>query len=86
MAFANMSLLWLFAGRNNVFIWATGWSFAAFNIFHRHTAWIATVQAVIHTLAYLALFIQSKQVFICEEFKMLTAMLRLRESLSEEIL
>jgi hypothetical protein len=60
MSFANLPLLWLFAGRNNIFMWATGWSFATFNIFHRHVAWIATAQAVIHTALYLFLFYQSK--------------------------
>ncbi|RAQ51881.1 FRE family ferric-chelate reductase [Aspergillus flavus] len=59
LSFANIPLIWLFAGRNNVFIWATGWSFATFNLFHRHVAWIATIQAVVHTLLYLVLFIQN---------------------------
>ncbi|KAH8693940.1 putative plasma membrane ferric-chelate reductase [Talaromyces proteolyticus] len=59
MAFANLPLLWIFAGRNNIFLWATGWSFATFNLFHRHVAWIATAQAVVHTLAYLILFDQT---------------------------
>lgn len=62
LSFANLPLIWLFAGRNNVFIWATGWSFARFNIFHRHVAWIATTQAVIHTLSYFALFLLGKRV------------------------
>lgn len=57
ISFANLPLLWLFAGRNNIFIWATGWSFSTFNIFHRHIAWIATLQAVVHTVAYLILFL-----------------------------
>jgi Ferric reductase like transmembrane component len=62
MSFANLILIWVFAGRNNIFIWATGWSFADFNIFHRHVAWIATLQAVIHTFTYLALFLRGKQI------------------------
>ncbi|KAI9039537.1 ferric reductase family protein [Aspergillus affinis] len=59
LSFANLPLLWIFAGRNNIFLWATGWSFATFNIFHRHVAWIATTQAFIHTILYLILFIQN---------------------------
>ncbi|KAE8372399.1 ferric reductase like transmembrane component-domain-containing protein [Aspergillus bertholletiae] len=59
LSFANIPLIWLFAGRNNVFIWATGWSFATFNLFHRHIAWIATIQAVVHTFLYLVLLIQN---------------------------
>lgn len=60
LSFANLPLLWVFAGRNNVFIWATGWNFATFNLFHRHVAWIATLQAVAHTIAYLILFFEGK--------------------------
>ncbi|KAF7125674.1 hypothetical protein CNMCM5793_001913 [Aspergillus hiratsukae] len=59
LSFANIPLLWLFAGRNNIFIWATGWSFSTFNIFHRHVAWIATLLAVVHTILYIVLFVQA---------------------------
>lgn len=57
LSFANLPLLWIFAGRNNIFLWATGWSFTTFNIFHRHVAVVATVQAVVHTLLYGVMFI-----------------------------
>lgn len=60
MSFANLPLLWLFGGRNNIFLWATGWSFASFNIFHRHVARVATVQAIVHSILYVVMFIQSK--------------------------
>ncbi|KAL4936431.1 hypothetical protein BDV06DRAFT_205013 [Aspergillus oleicola] len=59
ISFANLPLLWIFAGRNNICAWATGWNFATFNVFHRHVAWIATIQAVIHTALYLVLFFQN---------------------------
>ncbi|KAJ5131567.1 uncharacterized protein N7515_007606 [Penicillium bovifimosum] len=59
MSFANLPLVWLFGGRNNIFLWATGWSFASFNIFHRHVARIATVQAVVHSILYLVMFLQT---------------------------
>ncbi|KAJ5779914.1 hypothetical protein N7457_005074 [Penicillium paradoxum] len=59
MSFANFPLLWLFGGRNNIFQWATGWSFASFNIFHRHVARIATLQAVVHSILYFFMFIQT---------------------------
>ncbi|OQD97272.1 hypothetical protein PENVUL_c084G06606 [Penicillium vulpinum] len=58
MSFANLPLLWLFAGRNNIFLWATGWSFASFNIFHRHVARVTTVQAIVHSILYVVMFIQ----------------------------
>ncbi|KAL4777278.1 ferric reductase like transmembrane component-domain-containing protein [Aspergillus nidulans var. acristatus] len=59
ISFANLPLLWLFAGRNNICAWATGWNFATFNVFHRHVAWIATIQAVVHTVLYLVLFFEN---------------------------
>ncbi|PKX93593.1 ferric reductase family protein [Aspergillus novofumigatus IBT 16806] len=59
LSFANIPLLWLFAGRNNIFLWATGWSYSTFNIFHRHVAWIATLQAIVHTIMYIVLFVQA---------------------------
>ncbi|KAF7169015.1 hypothetical protein CNMCM5623_001868 [Aspergillus felis] len=59
LSFANIPLLWLFAGRNNIFLWATGWSYSTFNIFHRHVAWIATLQAGVHTILYIVLFVQA---------------------------
>ncbi|KFY04042.1 hypothetical protein V490_00012 [Pseudogymnoascus sp. VKM F-3557] len=52
ISYANLPVLWMFSGRNNVFLWATGWSFSTFNIFHRHIARIATIQAIVHSVAY----------------------------------
>ncbi|OKL56846.1 hypothetical protein UA08_07986 [Talaromyces atroroseus] len=72
MSFANLFLILIFAGRNNILIWSTGWSFAKFNIFHRHVAWIATLQAVIHTLAYLTLFVRVAFIWVSDRFLRLT--------------
>lgn len=55
ISYANLPILWMFSGRNNVFLWLTGWSFSTFNIFHRHVARIATIQAIIHSICYSAL-------------------------------
>ncbi|KAL6701451.1 ferric reductase NAD binding domain-containing protein [Trichoderma pleuroticola] len=52
IAYANLPLMWMFSGRNNIFIWLTGWSFSTFNLFHRHIARIATLQAIIHSIGY----------------------------------
>ena len=52
MACTNLALVWLFAGRNNVFLWLTGWSYATFNAFHRWTARLVTLQAVVHSIGY----------------------------------
>lgn len=60
MSFANFPLLFLFGGRSSILIWATGWSFTTVNIFHRHVARIATLQAVAHSVLYLVIYIESE--------------------------
>ncbi|RMD42198.1 hypothetical protein DV735_g2919, partial [Chaetothyriales sp. CBS 134920] len=47
-ALVNMLLLWIFAMRNNVLIWLTGWSFTTYNRFHRWVARLTTIQALLH--------------------------------------
>jgi ferric-chelate reductase len=61
MAFANFPLLWLFGGRNNILIWATGWSFARLNVFHRHVARVATLQGIAHSLLYFVIIVRGTQ-------------------------
>lgn len=55
MSYANLPVMWMFSGRNNIFLWATGWEFSTFNLFHRHVARIATLQAAIHSIAWTAI-------------------------------
>lgn len=52
MSFYNLPLLWVLAGRNDVLLWLTGWSYASASLFHRWVARIATVQAIVHSAAY----------------------------------
>ncbi|KAL2065787.1 hypothetical protein VTL71DRAFT_3457 [Oculimacula yallundae] len=52
---ANLPLIWIFGIRNNTLLWLTGWDFAAYNMFHRWVARVATVQAVAHSVAYTVL-------------------------------
>jgi len=52
MSYSNLVLVWMFSGRNNIFVWATGWSFATFNVFHKHVARVATLQAIMHSIGY----------------------------------
>ncbi|KAK1240457.1 hypothetical protein MKX07_004485 [Trichoderma sp. CBMAI-0711] len=56
MSYANLPLIWMFSGRNNIFIWLTGWQFSTFNLFHRHIARVATLQAIIHSVGYTAFY------------------------------
>ena len=52
IACANFPLLWLFASRNDVFLWLTGWNYATFNTFHRWVARIVTLHAIIHGIGH----------------------------------
>ncbi|KIW85903.1 hypothetical protein Z517_01296 [Fonsecaea pedrosoi CBS 271.37] len=52
ISYAMLPWLWLFAGRNNIFLWLTGWSFSTFNIFHRHIARAATILAIVHSVGW----------------------------------
>lgn len=51
-SYATLPWIWVFSGRNNIFLWATGWQFSTFNIFHRHVARASTIAAIIHSIAY----------------------------------
>lgn len=59
LSFANIPLLILYAGRNNVLLWLTNWSHETFLIVHRYIAGIATLQAVLHSAIYLNLKLAS---------------------------
>ncbi|KAL3481224.1 ferric reductase NAD binding domain-containing protein [Aspergillus californicus] len=52
LSYACLPFLWLFGGRNNIFLWATPFSVQSFNIFHRHIAWACTLLAVVHSINY----------------------------------
>ncbi|MCJ1265028.1 hypothetical protein MMC22_004903 [Lobaria immixta] len=53
LSFANIPLIFLYAGRNNVLLWLTNWSHGTFLLLHRWVAWIATLQAILHSVIYL---------------------------------
>lgn len=50
LAYANLVAAWLFAMRNNVLAWLTGWEFATFNRFHRWIARTLVLEALIHAI------------------------------------
>ena len=52
MCMYQMTLIFLFAGRNNIMITATGWQFETFNTFHRWVARGMYFDAVIHSAGY----------------------------------
>ncbi|RAH76937.1 hypothetical protein BO86DRAFT_442129 [Aspergillus japonicus CBS 114.51] len=52
LSYACLCWLWMFGGRNNIFLWSTGWSYGTFSVFHRHIALVATLEAVVHSIGY----------------------------------
>ncbi|EEY17807.1 ferric-chelate reductase [Verticillium alfalfae VaMs.102] len=59
ISFFNFPVIWLFAMRNNLVIWLTGWDFGSYNNFHRWVARVATLQAVLHSIGYTILIIKA---------------------------
>lgn len=52
MAEMGLVFVWVFSGRNNVFLWATNFTFRTFNIFHRQSAIAATTLIVVHVATF----------------------------------
>lgn len=57
LSFANIPLMFVYAGRNNPLLWLTNWSHGTFLLLHRWVAWIATLQAVLHSAIYLEIYV-----------------------------
>jgi hypothetical protein len=53
LSLANLPLLLLYSGRNNVLLWVTNWSHSTFLLIHRWVAVICTIQACLHSAIYL---------------------------------
>lgn len=52
LAFANLPILILFAGRNNLFSFLTGWSQMTFQHYHRWVSYTAIAEAIAHSIIY----------------------------------
>lgn len=48
----KLPYLFLFGGRNNILIWLTGWDMSVFNIWHRWIGRLATIDAIVHFVAW----------------------------------
>ncbi|KXT06765.1 hypothetical protein AC578_7222 [Pseudocercospora eumusae] len=59
VSFANLALLVLYAGRNNVLLWVTNWSHSTFLLLHRWIAFICCLQACIHSAMLLQIYLNS---------------------------
>ncbi|QDS72601.1 hypothetical protein FKW77_001484 [Venturia effusa] len=53
LSFANLPLVILYAGRNNILLWLTNWSHGTFLLLHRWLAFICTLQACLHSAIWL---------------------------------
>ncbi|KAF1940309.1 ferric reductase-like protein transmembrane component 4 [Clathrospora elynae] len=58
LSFANLPLVFLYAGRNNFLLWLTNWSHSTFILLHRWIAGISTLQAILHSLVYLHKYVK----------------------------
>ncbi|OBA28238.1 hypothetical protein HANVADRAFT_98293 [Hanseniaspora valbyensis NRRL Y-1626] len=47
-----MNLTFLFAGRNNFFLWATGWNFSGFILYHKFVARVTVLLVFVHSMAF----------------------------------
>ncbi|KAJ6784372.1 hypothetical protein PWT90_05896 [Aphanocladium album] len=52
LSFANIPLLILFAGRNNILLWLTNWPRTTFLMMHRWIAVICMLEALVHSLMF----------------------------------
>lgn len=59
ISLANFPLVWIFGMRNDMLIWLTGWGFGTYNAFHRWVARVATLQAVVHSIGYTVMILES---------------------------
>lgn len=57
LSLVNISIAILFSGRNNILIAITGWSRTTFLTLHRWVARVATVQAIVHSIAYTVAYV-----------------------------
>lgn len=62
ISLANFPLVWLFGMRNDVLMWLTGWGFGTYNAFHRWAARVATLQAVVHSVGYTLMIVNSQSI------------------------
>ncbi|KAF2473683.1 putative ferric-chelate reductase [Lindgomyces ingoldianus] len=59
LSFANIPLLILYSSRNNILLKLTDWSHATFLLMHRWVAGIATIQAILHSLLWLRMDLET---------------------------
>lgn len=56
IAMSQLPMVFLFAGRNNIMLWLTGWSYDTFNLYHRWTSRVMYISAFVHAISYTILY------------------------------
>ncbi|CAI6342457.1 unnamed protein product [Periconia digitata] len=59
LSYANLPLIFLYAGRNNFLLWITNWSHSTFLLLHKWIAAIATLEAILHSIIYLHIYVKA---------------------------
>lgn len=54
IAITQVPLIYLFAGRNNIMLWVTGWSYDTFNVYHRAISRVMYICVFIHGTCFSA--------------------------------
>ncbi|UKZ76225.1 hypothetical protein TrVFT333_003922 [Trichoderma virens FT-333] len=57
---AELPFVFLFSGRANILIYATGWSYRTFSIFHRWLALTLTVEGICHGIIFSAYYVNEQ--------------------------
>lgn len=60
LCYANLPLVILYAGRNNILLWLTNWSRTTFLLLHRYNALICTLHAAVHGCLYLNIALRTE--------------------------
>jgi hypothetical protein len=58
---AELPFIFLFSGRANILIYATGWSYRTFSLFHRWLALTLVVEGIIHGVVFSAYYVNGKR-------------------------
>lgn len=59
IAFANIPIIILYAGRNSLLLRLTNWSYSTFILLHRWVAMVCVVQVILHSLMWLEIMVES---------------------------
>ncbi|CAG7555683.1 unnamed protein product [Fusarium equiseti] len=59
IAFANVPIIMLYAGRNSLLLRLTNWSYSTFILLHRWVAMVCVIQVILHSLMWLQIMVEA---------------------------